>query len=404
MAIVKRKYKSRKNGKTTPRYLASVYNPETQQQEWGPSRRKRAEAVQDEADLLSAIDSGDPIRSSKKKFKEVAKLWFESTEKTYAESTWKGYRGYYNSKLDDVFGDIPISKIKPTNAQKYKNILSEKYKPATVNKTIYLLSMIMGFAIDLKLIKDNPCENIKSDKVVPPDHVTWDEKTIGYFLGLEEVKISDYFEMLVLSFTTALRPGEVCGLSVKSLKDNNLLSLNRGYNKYGNITDMKTKGSHRPLSLDPLIYKMLENKLQKKKEQRKEFIKEFGFEIYNDNDFLFTYANGNPINPDTYSKAFKKMIIKHNKKLKEVEEKENPIPHYAYYLPIIRLYDARHSFATNGILNDENAKVLSEIMGTSVDTIMRNYVHLGKTVHQATLSKYSNRIFNIEEFKDAKTE
>ena len=321
MAIVKREYKSRKNGKPYYRYFASVYNQETGKHVWGKARAKRAEAVKDEADLIDAIENGDPTRASKKKFKEIAKLWFDSTKNTYAVSTWRAYKGYYNSQLADVFGDVAISKIKPTNVQKYKNILSKTYKPATVNKTLNLLSMIMDFAINpLKLIRDNPCEGIKRDKVIPLEHTVWDEKTIGYFLSLEEVITSDYFEMLVLSFTTALRPGEVCGVSTKSLKGDNLLSLYRGYDKYGNVTDMKTMGSHRPLSLDPLIYKMLEDKLKKKKEQRKEFIKEFGFERYNDNDFLFTYTNGNPINPDTYSKAFKKLTTRHNKVLKEIEE------------------------------------------------------------------------------------
>lgn len=33
-------------------------------------------------------------------------------------------------------------------------------------------------------------------------------------------------------------------------------------------------------------------------------------QTYNDNDFLFTYKNGDPITPNSYSKAFRTLIKK----------------------------------------------------------------------------------------------
>lgn len=414
MSIQTKEYTSKKTGKTTKKYYACVFDPITNSTIWGKGRDKRADAVKDEASLLEDIEKGTPKTTGNMKFKEVADLWFKSMEKTYAETTFKGYKGYYNSKLLPVFDDIVVSKISPTHVQKFKNALSEKYKPATVNKTMDLLSMMMDFAIKpLRVLKFNPCDDIKRDKVDTPTHTTWDVKTIGYFFTLQSVINSDYYEMFVLSFTTALRPGEVCGVSVDSLKEDNLLSLYRGYNKYGNITDMKTKRSHRPLNLDPFVYKCLVDRLNKKKSQKeiynnkvKEAIKNgepFGQIQYSENDFLFTYENGVPITPNNYSRAFRTIIRSHNAELKEIEESKGKIPSGAYYLPVIRLYDGRHSFATNTILSGEvNEKVISEIMGSNVETIMRNYVHVGKTMHQATLSKYSSKIFNLKDIKNKK--
>jgi integrase len=104
--------------------------------------------------------------------------------------------------------------------------------------------------------------------------------------------------------------------------------------------------------------------------------------------------------PNNYSRAFRSLIRNHNKELQAIEEEKGKIPKGSYYLPIIRLYDGRHSFATNNILNGEaNAKIISKIMGSNVETIMRNYVHVGETMHQTTLSKYSNKIFNISDAK-----
>jgi integrase len=410
VSIIVKEYTSKKTGKTSKKYYASVYSPITMQMVWGKGKDKRADAVKDEADLLEDIEKGTPKAKGSMKFKEVAKLWFSSMEKTYAESTYKGYKGYYNSKLKPVFDDMAINKITPSKTQEFKNSLSKKYKPATVNKSMDLLSMMFDFAIKpLRLIKYNPCDDIKRDKVTITEKATWDEKTIGYFLSLNSVVSSDYYEMFALSFSAALRPGEVCGVSIHSLQKNNMLSLTRGYNKYGNVTDMKTPGSHRALMLDPYVYQILCNKAKKKRKQKEEFFdkikedvkngKTLGEITYNDNDFLFTYPDGKPITPNSYSRAFRNIIINHNKQLKQIEAEKGKIPKSEYYLPQIRLYDGRHSFATNTILNGENAKTISEVMGSKVETVMRNYVHLNKAAHQVTLSKYSSKIFNIKELK-----
>lgn len=405
MAIIEKKYVSKKTGKEISKYYACVYNPMTGKHIWGKGREKRKNAVKDEADILEDIEKGTTEAKGKMKFKDLAKLWFDSTETTYAESTWRGYKGYYNAKLAPVFDEVYVNKITPTHVQMFKNELSKKYKPATVNKTLNLLSMMMDYAIKpLNIIKYNPCKDIKRDKIETPEHTTWDEQTIGYFLNLESVVNSDYYEMLVLSFTTGLRPGEVCGVSTKSLKKDNLLSLFRGYNKYGNITDMKTPGSHRPIALDPFVYNILKQKLEKKKKQKEEYTKKYLKgkvpTPYKDNDFLFTYEDGTPITPNSYSRAFRNLIRNHNSELKKIEAEKGKLPPGLYYLPQVRLYDCRHSFATNNILSGENAKTVAEIMGSRVETIMRNYVHVGRTTHQATLSKYSGKIFNFNEITE----
>lgn len=414
MSIIIKEYTSKKTGKTSKKYYASVYSPISMSMVWGKGRDKRSEAVKDEATLLEDVGKGTVTTKGSMKFDELSKLWFSSMKKTYAESTYKGYEGYYKSKLKNTFENMVVNKITPIKVQEFKNELSQKYKPATVNKSMDLLSMMFDFAIKpLRLIKYNPCDGIKRDKVTLNELATWDEKTIGYFLSLDEVRQSIYYEMLVVSFTTALRPGEVCGVSIESLQGNNMLSLSRGYNKYGNITDMKTPGSHRPLMLDGLVYELLKKKLEKKKKQKEDFynkIKEdvkngqlLGEVSYNDNDFLFTYPNGSPITPNSYSRAFRNLVKSHNDKLEAIKRANGKIPDGQYYIPQIRLYDGRHSFATNTILNGENAKTVSEVMGSKVETVMRNYVHLNQATHQATLSKYSSKIFNVSEVKNSKS-
>ncbi len=403
MAIQSKKYTSKKTGKTSTKYFACVYDPVTDKHRWGKGRSKRTEAVKDEAELITQIENGELELEKSQAFSRVADIWFESIKDTYAESTLHSYDGYYRTNILPIFGDIMIDKIKPIHVQNYKNELSKKYKPATINKIIMILRLIFEFARKpLNLIRENPCKDIKRSKIMPPEWTTWDTKTIGYFLNLPEVMESKYYEMLIVSFTTALRPGEVCGIWTSDLMKDGTLALKRGFNKHGHITEMKTRRSHRPLTLDPFVFHALQIKKKKKLEEKKRYVQTFQSDIpYNENDFLFTHENGNPVQPDTYSRNFRYLVNRHNEKLKKYEDENNKLPDGDFYLPHIRLYDGRHSFATNTIIDgNENVKVISEIMGSSVETIMNNYVHTQNNAHQATLSSYSNKIFNFEGEKE----
>lgn len=408
MSIQVKKYKSKKTGKTIKKYYAVVFDPKSDSAIWGKGREKRSDAVLDEAKLLDEIARGIGKVNHSGTFSEVSDLWFDSMENTYAEATYDCYQSYNRKHLIPMFGNTLVSKITPLEVQRLKNKLSKAYKPATVNKTMYLLSMIMEFAINpLEMIKYNPCANIKRDKVMPINWTTWDEKAIGYFLSLEIIRESDYYEMLCVSFTTAMRPGEVCGIWASDLQPDGTLVLHRGFNKFGNITDMKTSGSHRPIGLDPFVHNLLLEKIQKKKQQEKEFKKKLA-EIaaetgeipdirYHKSNFIFTYPNGDPITPNSYSRAFRSFQLAHKAQMDALKAKHGKLPVGNFYLPKIRLYDGRHSFATNTIVTlGENPKVISDIMGSSVTTIMKNYVHTADPVHKETLSKYSSKLFTFE--------
>ena len=173
--------------------------------------------------------------------------------------------------------------------------------------------------------------------------------------------------------------------------NNGILSLNRGYDRYGVLTDLKTESSHRPLELSDLLVKLLNRRIVRKKELRLRLSFE---ERKEDNDFLFTNIKGQPINPNNYSKAFKKLLRTHNRQLEEYQKEHGTLPPNTQILPDIRLYDARHSFATNNILsNSASIKVISEILGHStVKTTLHNYSHVTQSMNKKTIDDYSKKL------------
>ncbi len=307
---------------------------------------------------------------------QLATLWFLSRKPDYAESTFRGLEGSYNGILVPLISDRTVQRLSPLDIQQIKNQISETHSASTTNKALLLLSMIVDFAVSpLHLLESNPCKEIRKSRVTPKPKTTWTEAQIRYFLSLPEVQSSVYFEMFLLSFSAGLRPGEVCGMFTTDLNPDQTISLERGLNKYGNLTDMKTHQSHRRVAIYPQIFETLQKKAHSQ-----------GYTGNEPAPFLFTFPNRAPITPGSYSRAFRNMILKHNSRISDSDPD-------MMLLPLIRLYDCRHSFATNTILgSQENVKVISEIMGDNVETVLRNYVHTMGSEHRNAIANYSSRI------------
>jgi integrase len=219
-------------------------------------------------------------------------------------------------------------------------------------------------------------EGIKRKKVVVEKSVTWTTGQIQDFLSFNMVRASPYYEMFLLSFLTGMRPSEVCGIASHDFSDEGLLTLNRGFDRYGVVSDMKTAKSHRPIQLSKNVTELLKNRIMRQKKQA-----DLLGDEYAQNDFLFKQEDGLPVNPNVYSKAFKRCLGAYNK---QAETK----------LPDICLYSAaRHSFGTNLIVNDHvPTSIVSSIMGNSERVLTERYVHVANSVQSVAINAYADKI------------
>lgn len=92
--------------------------------------------------------------------------------------------------------------------------------------------------------------------------------------------------------------------------------------------------------------------------------------------------NGNPYNPTSYSRVFRKLLWDYNNE-HELDK----------VLPKICLYDARHSFATN-LVSQENVSlsIVANILGNSESTCNDRYVHHYKESEELVVSAYEKSI------------
>lgn len=391
MSIQHRDYTSKKTGKTTRKYFASVWYAEEGRSIVGPLRLKEKLAKMDETDILRSIEAGRAKATKEKrsiKIQAIFDLWHEATAPpTYAHNTWKIYERFYKDYIKDIFGDQAVSSVTPLHIQKYINLMKQKHSPETINKCINILTNLFNYAIaPLKCITsaDNPMTGIKRCTVPRKQKVTWSDEEISYFLNLPEVMESHYYPMFCLSALLGPRPGEVCGLAENCLstKPTYMISFDRGYNNYEYETNLKNNQSHRQPPIPQYLYSILHKRLLWKKENRLEN-PEWG-----NNDYFFVSQNGLPIKPKQYSVGFKRLLTAHNKAMEEYKAAHGKLPKNGQILPYITLYGFRTSFATNNMRRCPNAALISSVMGNSPKTLLQFYAQSDVGMQQELINNY----------------
>ncbi|MDD2952512.1 MAG: tyrosine-type recombinase/integrase [Parabacteroides sp.] len=414
MSIQTKDYTSKKTGKTTTKYYAVVFDPQSNKPIWSSGFAKRKDAKLEEASMIEKLDKGELKGKSKAPlFSEVAELWLKSAKQDYADSTWRVYDYDYHHFLEPIFGDKKINRITTAHVIAYRTeceyseekakALKEdpdldllNYKPETVNKIINIMCDIFNFAKDvLKVIPDTPMTGVSRCKVGEVKHTTWTEEEITYYLELPFVAESPYYAMLIVMFATGARPGEICGLAESDLTAKRILTLNRGLNRYGNTSDLKNDRSHRPLKISEELYDLILDQLKRKRKDRFVGLASGEMDPEDVNDFLFVGLQGQPVKPDTLSKNFKRLLRRNNKEIDELTSEGRQIPEGRRKLPDMRLYDTRHSFATNLMLGGKKSKLIAEIMGNSVKTMEHHYAHLGETAHEEVLEDYGAKVIPL---------
>lgn len=263
-----------------------------------------------------------------------------------------------DKELKDVFGHARLSAIKTNIIERWVDDMDDRMKPATWVKPFGFMKNIILYAKRNGGLTFNPFEGIETPalqqkgKALRTDEelVVWDPEQIKSFLSFVKAKNDYLYPMLLLSFSLALRPGEVCGLKVKDIGPD-YLRISQGLSRDGDETNLKTLASHRTLPISSDIHSLLVALTYKSKPT----------------DYVFYNLKKNPVTPDVYGKRFKKMLKMYNK--------ENKVQ-----LPDMPLYKARHSWSTNAkFVYGMDPAIRAAMMGhTSINTSDENYTKVSR--------------------------
>ncbi|MCP1101958.1 integrase [Aequitasia blattaphilus] len=387
MSIQKKKRKS--NGKTVTYYypVISLYAITGEKKyKWGNAYLRHGDAVKEEARMKLEI-SKDSLQLKEKEntlFKIGKELWLK-TRITKDKSTQERDTNYANIYLG-ILDDYSFKELTPEVIQDWVTFLTERYAAATVNDAFNLLSQVFEYCIEpLRVISKNPCKaNIqrptRKSKGVESDKY-WTEEALMFFMNHPLTKQDHYYNLYRIHATFGMRPGEICGISIRDvLLKNKLLTLNYGLDHKKRKTDLKNSGAQRSLRLPDKVIPLLETQIKLSNSLRSSS---------DEYQYLFVDEHGECISTSNYRNHLRRLIARINK----AEEKKGNTEE-RFFLNPITPYGFRHTFATLALIKKVHIKVVGEIMGDSVETIMRNYAHIVEKMSDTALDLMSDIIID----------
>lgn len=147
---------------------------------------------------------------------------------------------------------------------------------------------------------------------------------------------------------------------------------------------VKTPTSEQTISLPDIVISALD-RIEKEQEFNKYKLKE----SYQDYGFVCCWEDGTPYDPDYINKAFHDVVNSYNAKLKKNQEP----------LPVLRLHDLRHTYATMLLESNVDVKIVSRgIRHSRASFTSDTYQHVIGKMKDAPASVMDD-IFNTKKKK-----
>lgn len=330
---------------------------------------------------LNDINNNTYIEPSKMTVEQWMLTWLRDYKKNSVKpKTYAAYESHIKNHIAPDLGDCTLSQLRNDMVQRFVNNLAEKgLKSLTIERVVGTLKTGLMQAVDNELLAKNPASRIKMPMKEERSArvLTIQEQE----LFIEAAKEHRNGEVFILILGTGLRIGEALALTWSDIDfENQILSVNRTQIEYclhsnGETTyhreysSPKTKAGKRTIPLIPNLIEMLLELKQQRMEEKKQFK-----EAYQDTGLLFCNYYGVSLN---YSSVVKKM-----KSICKKTELEGVHPH-----------TLRHTFATRGLENGIDLKVMQELLGHSKISMTADlYTHVLPETKKISMMKLADTI------------
>lgn len=291
-------------------------------------------------------------------YSELLDMFLKQSEKAVKESSLSTFSYLIKNHIKPMIGNIPVSGFSSETVQNFIFNMMEKEKSKgkgkfsikSIRDTVTLIKVSINFGIRMGIV-----ENITLKYKIP---FKINKKKIEIFNLMEQRTLFEYLYKnisfrhigIILSLTTGLRIGEVCGLKWKDIDfyENTLYvrrTVQRIYVNNENfkgskiiISVPKSEKSIRILPLGKELMKILQT--------------------FKNNDEIFILTGKDkPTEPKIYREYYYYILKKLNIKK-------------------LSYHSLRHTFATSAIENGTDYKTVSEILGhSSINITLETYVH-----------------------------
>ena len=330
---------------------------------------------------LNDINNNTYIEPSKMTVEQWMYIWLKDYKKPSVKpKTYAAYEAHVRNHIVPELGSYTLSVLRNDMIQRFVNNLAEKkLKSLTIERIVGTLKAALIQAVDNGLIIKSPAARIKMplQQERTPRVLTVHEQEIF----IEAAKKHRNGEIFVLILGTGLRIGEALALTWDDIDfDNCILSVNRTQIEYcehingetiyhRTYNSPKTKNSKRKIPLIPALIKMLLTLKTLREEEKKKFK-----DAYQDNGLIFCNYYGVSLN---YTAIAKKM----NSICKDTG------------LEGVHPHTLRHTFATRGLENGIELKIMQELLGhSSIKMTADLYTHVLIETKQNSIMKLADTI------------
>jgi integrase len=322
-----------------------------QKKKRGFKTKKEAELALAEAEI--ELSRGSYVEPSKLTLHHYMELWFKERRLRVRESTFENNLYCFNRYIRPLIGAWRLVDLNPMILQKFTHDLIEKQglSPASVQKVIHLVNSALKKAVKIKVLRENPMENVDKPKLNQFRSKVWGVKQINEFLN--QAKPSKYYIGFLLALSTGMRKGEILGLQWEDIDfEKGIISVKRTLSNK-KFEEPKTKSGKRSIHIPKsIVNELLAYRAKYEIEKSKH-----GPE-WNRSNTVLCSLYGNPIDSASFRKGFRRIVT-------------------IIGLPMIRIHDLRHSHATVLICQNVHPKLISERLGHSrIGITMDTYGHV----------------------------
>jgi len=345
-------------------------------QEFHTGYQTKKEAENELAQVLAAIASGLHVEPSKMLLADFLRNeWLPAIRPTIRPTTFSSYETHVERHIIPKLGSLQLQQITGVQINLlYARLLSEPcdqgrlLSPSTVRRVHATLHRALKDAVRWSKIPRNPVDAADPPRAVGFDREmkVWTAKDLKTFLVAE--RDGDLYPLWLTMGTTGMRRGEALGLTWEDLDlEAGHLSIKKtrivnGYETL--LSTPKTKKGRRMLALDPATTAAL----KKLRAQQMTQCLRRGVP-WDDTQAVFTSDDGVPYHPKRVSRLFAEGAKKAG-------------------LPVIRLHDLRHTYATLALVSGIHPKVVSERLGhANIGITLDCYSHCLPTLSEEAASR-----------------
>ena len=335
-----------------------------------PAGRQRSKAVsarkKDAEAFLARIDAdlteGTYCEVRQIGFEAFARLWLDDYAAVHVKpSTLRSYTYAVNSSLVPYFGPYKLSEIGTAQVQSYVAHLSRTKRSAgTVDKHLVILKGMLKQAVMWGFLRHNPATVVKGPRPPHREMAFLTPSQIAPFLAAIQPEF--YRPLFATAVLTGMRLGELLGLQWGDIDWNGGTIRVRRSMWNNQFQEPKSSRSVRNVVMTATLASIL--------------VAHKTVAPANVDDLVFTTPQGNHIRYfDLRAGVFHPSLLRAG-------------------LPVMRIHDLRHTFASLLIDQGENLKFVQQQLGhASIQTTVDRYGHLMPDAHIGASQRLDAAVF-----------